>query len=98
MASFPVVCLRSSIAAFALSSFLVAMYTFAFLANSAYAHHMRDEGAVDTFFNLDPGDRLIALNTLVVSLPIPALPPVTMTTFPVKSGMSSVANLDFGAK
>ena len=37
-------------------------------------------------------------DTLHVSLPIPVFPPVTMTTFPVKSGTSSAVNSGFGAK
>ena len=81
-------------AALALSSFLVAMYTLAFLASSAYAHlRARDKGEINKPFQ--PGDQW---NTLTVSFPIPVLPPVTMTTFPVKFGMSSAVKLDFGAK
>jgi hypothetical protein len=36
--------------------------------------------------------------TKAVSFPTPALAPVTMATFPVKSGMSSVLNLEAGGK
>lgn len=50
MASFPVVCLRSSIAALALSSLLVAMYTLAFLTNNAYAY-LRWISALDQVTN-----------------------------------------------
>jgi len=77
-------------AAFAFSLFLAAMYTLAFLASNAYIH-----GRVNTPFLT--GNRT-ARNTLTVSFPIPVFPPVTITTFPVKSGMWSVENLDFGAK
>ena len=83
-------------AALALSSFLVATYTLAFLASNAYADpHANNGKAINS---LQPDDEQVVLNTLTVSLPIPVLPPVTMTTLPAKSGISSTANLDFGAK
>jgi len=36
--------------------------------------------------------------TFAVSLPIPVFAPVTMITFPDKSGMSSTVNLGLGGK
>ena len=82
-------------AAWAFSSFRAARYTLAFLVNSAYTHP-RTQISKDDF---RPSYEYVRVwNTLTVSLPIPVLPPVTITTFPVKSGMSSTENLDFGAK
>lgn len=36
------------------------------------------------------------LRTFTVSLPIPAFPPVTIMTFPERSGMSDTPHLAFG--
>jgi len=83
-------------AALALSSFLVAMYTLAFLISNAYTPTARDKGGVSNLFQ--PGNKQLVRDTLTVSLPMPVFPPVTITTFPAKSGMESAVNSDLGAK
>jgi hypothetical protein len=66
MASFPVVCLRSSIAALALSSLRAAIYTLAFLVNSAYAHsHTQEEnGEIISSTEQQTGSRAKYLSSL----------------------------------
>ena len=72
-------------AVLALSSLLAAMYTLAFLDNNACARWWtKDQGEQQ----LSTKKRVHLRNTLTVSFPMPVFPPVTTTTFPVKSGIS----------
>jgi hypothetical protein len=64
IASFPVVSLRSSMAALALSSLRAAIYTLAFLVNNAYARSHTREKRRDDFFDLATGSGAKYLNGL----------------------------------
>jgi hypothetical protein len=51
------------------------------------------------FIRLQPlHEKERSLFTLTVSFPIPVLAPVTITTFPVRSGISLTLNVDLGGK
>src|SRR6266702_6551252 len=89
MLSFPVSFLSSSIAFCDFSSERVAIYTLAPFESSTYERTL--------FINEMPqwGEGRL---TRAVSLPIPPLPPVTMTVFPVWSGTSAAVQVGFGGK
>ncbi len=88
IASLPVACCRSRIAASAFSLLRAAKYTFALCSNNAYEC---------TVFNHVHIMDMIEL-TLTVSLPIPVFPPVTIVTFPERSGISFAIHFGAGGR
>ena len=109
IASFPVCSFSSAMADFTLSSLRAAMYTFALWAsNTCMFLHCQSHGLVGIekdlplpfLFQSLFEDRVLFIS-IFVPLRIwfcntPEFAPVTMMTFPVKSGMSSTLNLLWG--
>lgn len=89
MASFPVSCCNSRMAASAFSLLRAAKYTFALCSSNACRC---------TTINHELTVRIMTTMTLTltVSLPIPVLPPVTIVTFPVRSGTSFAVHIGAG--